>query len=186
MQYIKKLYEMKKMNNIIMLALFGGNRGVRVAGAGIYLERGSGGQIVAYQITGESGKVSFTHLDKGLYTIMLEIPRQTGKLEVREAWQGDMQVGYHREKKLYFFREVTGYFSIRFSGLKYLLNENITPMYEMVHNQRINGITVGKIEVVHNKGAIALELSAYSLKNFNKLVEKYKNDAGMSVIRKSN
>jgi hypothetical protein len=176
---------MKKINTITVLSLFSGNKGNRVEGAGVYLEKGNTGQLAAYQFTGESGKVTFSHLDKGVYNIIFDIPRQTGKLEVKETWKGEMQVGYHNEKKLYLFREATGYFSIRFSGLKNLANDNITPMYEMIQTQRINGMIAGKIEVVHKSGSLTMELAAYSLKNFHKLIEKYKNDAGMSVIRKS-
>ncbi len=176
---------MENNNTITVLALFGGNKGERVAGAGVYLDKGNADQLVAFQQTGESGKVTFSHLNKGIYTIILDIPRQTGKLEVKETWKGEMQVGYHSEKKLYLFREATGYFSIRFSSLKNLANENITPMYEVVQSRRINGMVAGKIEVAHKTGSLTLELAAYSLKNFNKLIEKYKLDAGMSVIRKS-
>ncbi|MFW6290284.1 MAG: hypothetical protein ACOC0R_04885 [Mariniphaga sp.] len=176
---------MENKNTIIVLALFGGNKGERVSGAGVYLEKAGNQQLVAYQETGDSGKVTFSHLDKGIYTIILDIPQQTGKLEVKEPWKGEMQVGYHSEKKMYLFREVTGYFSIRFSNFKHITNENITPMYEVIQSRRINGMVVGKIEVAHKTGSLTLELAAYSFRNFNKLVEKYKYDAAMSVIRKS-
>ncbi len=176
---------MENKNTIIVLSLFGGNKGERVAGAGVYLEKAGNQQLVAYQETGESGKVTFAHLDKGIYTIILDMPQQTGKLEVKEPWTGEMQVGYHSDKKIYLFREATGYFSIRFSSFKNVSSENITPMYEVIQTRRINGMIVGKLEVAHKTGSLTLELAAYSLKNFNKLIEKYKFDAGMSVIRKS-
>ena len=176
---------MKVTNMILGILPFGGNRGERVSEARVYLETSSDQKRIAFQKTGESGKVTFAHLDKGVYKILLDIPRQTGKLEVREAWYGDMQVGYHSAKKMFLFQEITGYFSVRFSKIENLANSNITPMYEVEESRRNGRILIGKFEVDHKYGNLTLELSAHTQKKFQKLTNRYKDDAGMSVITKT-
>ncbi len=180
-----KLKAMKNINGISLMMLFGSSKGSSVEGAGIYLETGTEQKLVAFQKTGESGKATFAYLDKGVYRILLDIPRQTGKLEVKEVWSGDIQVGYHSEKKWYMFQELSGYFLVRFTRLSNLANSNITPMYELDENQRRGRIIIGKLEVEKKFGSLTLELLAHTQKKFFKLTDKYKNDAGMSVIRKS-
>ena len=175
-----------KGNSIITSILpFGGSRGERVSDARVYLESGSGHKRIAFQRTGESGKITFAHLDKGMYRILLDIPRQTGKLEARETWYGDIQVGYHSKKKIFLFQDATGYFSVRFTKLDNLADSNITPMYELEECRKKGRVMIGKIEVVHKSGGFTMELSAHSHQKFLKLTSKYKDDAGMSVITKS-
>lgn len=176
---------MKGKSIVASIIPFMGNRGEKVSGARVFLETGTNSKKIAFQRTGESGKITFAHLDKGVYKILLDIPRQTGKLEAKEAWYGDFQVGYHSEKKLFLFQEDSGYFSIRFSKLSNLANTNITPMYELEESQRKGRILIGKIEVIHKFGSFTMELTAHSKQKFEKLTIKYKDDAGMSVISNS-
>ena len=176
---------MEGRNSIIAMLFFGGNRGTKVQGANVYLESGANHQPVAFQQTGESGKITFAHLDKGVYRILLDIPPQKGKLAAMEPWQGEIKVGYHSEKKMYLVQEDTGFFSVRYKNLNNLANKNVTPMYEVVTSLRESRVVIGKFEVDQKFGSISLTLAAHSQNKFHKLTEKYKNEAGMSVIRKS-
>jgi hypothetical protein len=176
---------MKSKNIIMGMLLFGSKPGTKVEGAIVYLDTGADHEPVAFQRTGESGKVTFAHLDKGVYRILLDIPQQKGKLEAKEAWLGDIKVGYHSEKKLYLFQEESGFFSVRYTKLHNLANKNITPMYEVDTIWQKNRIVIGKLEVDQKFGSVTLQLAAHSQYKFHKLTEKYKNDAGMSVVRKS-
>jgi hypothetical protein len=184
-QYIKILEEMKRKEIFIGMLLFNSKRGERVSGAKVYLETSSEQKAVAFQKTGDSGRVTFAFLDKGVYQILLDIPRQKGKLEAKEAWQGDMKVGYHGKKKMYLLQENSGYFSVRYTSLKNLAGSNITPMYELDESRMKGRIVIAKLEVEHKYGSVTLELSAHSQYKFHKLTDKYKNDAEMSVVRKS-
>jgi hypothetical protein len=176
---------MEVKNIITGLLPFRRNRGELISGAGIYLETGIGKKRIAFQRTGESGKVTFAHLDKGMYRILLSIPTQAGKLTVKEERTGDIQMSYHREKKMLLFRDTAGYFSVRFSNLKNLSDSGITPMYELVEHRRKTRILTGKVEVEHKFGSITLELAAHSQQKFQKKTNKYKDDAGVSVITKN-
>ncbi len=176
---------MENKNIFVGFTLFGSSKGEHVSGAGIYLETGTDQELVVFQKTGGSGKVTLAHLDKGTYNILLDTPRQKGKLEVKDEWIGDMQVGYHSDKSLFLFQEATGYFSVKFTKLHNLANSNITPMYERDNRQHISRILIGKLEVDRKYGSLTLELNALSQKQFIKLTDKYQNDTGMSIIRKS-
>jgi hypothetical protein len=184
-QYTKIMHTMEVKNIITGFLPFRGNRGVLVSGAGIFLETGTGKKRIAFQRTGESGKVTFAHLDKGMYRILLRIPPQAGKLMVKEEKTGDIQVSYHSEKKMLLFLDAAGYFSIRFSKLRNLSDSGITPMYELVENRRKIRILIGKVEVEHKSGSITLELAAHTQQKFQKITHKYKDDAGVSVITKN-
>jgi hypothetical protein len=127
--------------------------------------------------------VTFAHIDKGIYRILLKIPRQAGKLLVHEDKPGDIQVSYHSEKKILLFREASGYFSVRFSNIRNLSDSGITPMCELVEGRQKIRILTGKFEVAHNYGNITLELAAHTQKKFQKISNKYKDDAGVSVIK---
>ena len=171
--------------SIIGLLSFGSNRGSRVAGAKVYIESLNDSEKIAFQKTGESGKVTVAHLDKGIYKLVIELPPQTGKLEAKGLLPDDIQVGYHNEKKLLLFQIKSGYFSIRFSKISNLTNNNITLMFEPDDTFRVNRITFGKLEVTNKYGAVTLEVSAHSAKRFARLTSKYKEDVAMTVIRKS-
>jgi hypothetical protein len=181
--YTNNKHAMEVKNIISGILPFRGKRGVAVTGAGVYLETGTGKIRIAFQRTGESGKVTFAHLDKGIYRILLKVPPQVGKLAVQEYNSGDFQVSYHSEKKMLLFRDAAGYFSIRFSNMKKLSDAGITPMYEMVEDRGKIQILTGKLEVVHNYGSISLELAAHTQQKFQKITTRYKDDAGVSVIK---
>ncbi|HZH73075.1 MAG TPA: hypothetical protein VFD91_11330 [Mariniphaga sp.] len=176
---------MSKNRSIIGLLTFGIPRSNHVASAQVILEAIADQERIAFQKTGESGKVTFAHLDKGIYKLVIELPQQAGKMEVKETLPDAVQVGYHSGKKLLLFQNSSGYFSIRFTKISNLLNNNLTPMYEPDLNFRNNRILIGKLEVIHKFGSIALEISAHTQRKFIKLAKKYKEDAEMSVIHKS-
>lgn len=175
---------MEQKTIIAGMFLFSGKKGVQVSGAKVYLQSGPDSKPIAFQKTGEAGKVTFAYLDKGVYRILLDIPRQKGKLEAKEPWNGDIQVAYHGEKKLYLFHEPSGFFSIRFSKLSHLNHSNVTPMYELDESSRKNRIVIAKFEVEQKYGSLTLALAAHTQYKFHKLTNKYREDAEMSVIRK--
>ncbi len=160
-----------------------GHPGEHVRNAVVYLETEAGNLPVAFQKTGKSGGITFAHLDKGVYKLVMVLPQQAGKYarDYNEV-QADIQVAYHSDKKIYFFQEAEGYFTIRFSGIKNLTDSNVTPMYE-IQEKANNRIITGKFEVDGKYGSVTMKISALKQKSFQKLVNKYKHDAEMAVIK---
>lgn len=149
----------------------------------VYLETEKGNVPLAFQITGKAGGVTFAHLDKGVYKIVVALPQQKDKL-AREPndIQDDFHVAYHSSKKVYFIQEPQGLFTIRFSETKNLAESGVTPMHELsrTDDQRM---VIGKFEVDGKAGAVTLKFAAMKAKYFQKRIEKYKHDAEMSIIR---
>lgn len=157
--------------------------GEPVKDAVVYLETEKGNVPLAFQITGKAGGVTFAHLDKGVYKIVVSLPEQKNKLSRQtDDIQEDFQVAYNSRKMIFFIQEPQGLFTLRFSDDENLADSNITPMHELVDEDK-HRIVIGKFEVDGNFGRVTLKISALKAKGFQKLVDKYKHDAGMSVIR---
>jgi hypothetical protein len=162
---------------------FGGKPGNPVQEAAVFLEPEKGDVPVAFQLTGKSGGVTFAHLDKGKYKLVMTLPQQEGKLaNKRLNLPGDFQFGYHNAKRKYFIREYKGFFMIRYSGIKNLSGSNIIPTFN-TDEKNPNRMVTAHFEVDNKFGAVTMEILALSEKKFRKLINKYKNDLKMTVIQ---
>ena len=166
-----------------LLFFLPGKPGKPVYEAAAFLEPEKGDVPVAFQLTGKSGKITFAHLDKGEYRIVLTLPEQERKYSIeRLNLPGDFQFGYHNAKKKYFMRESNGFFMIHFSNLKNLSGSNIIPTFKTNDNNP-NQLVTAKFEVKENFGSITLQIRSLSEKKFRKLINKYKNDMKMTVVQ---
>jgi hypothetical protein len=183
---IKKITVMNTTKNISCIAflgLFKSNPGNPVSGARIYLETEPGNKLIAFQQTGEAGGVTFSHLDKNVYKIFLEIPKQKESLQDKsESAAANFMVGYHSKKMLLFFQNSMGNFMLKFSDVEKLAESNITPMHETEGAEKNARIVICKLEVTGSYGKLALKLSALSEKKFQKQIKKYEQDAEMALI----
>ncbi|HKJ79423.1 MAG TPA: hypothetical protein VKA10_07805, partial [Prolixibacteraceae bacterium] len=145
-------------------------------------ETEKGNVPVAFQITGKAGGITFNHLDKGTYKLVVALPKQKGKLARQENdIQEDFQVAFHSGKKIYFIPEPQGLFTIRFSNSNNL-ESTITPMHELSKKDD-HRMIIGKFEVGSKFGGITLKIAALKAKSFQRRINKFKHDAGMSIIR---
>lgn len=162
---------------------FGGKPGKPVQEAAVFLEPENGDVPVAFQLTGKAGSVTFAHLDKGKYRIVMTLPQQEGKLaNERLNLPGDFQFGYHNAKRKYFIREYKGFFMIRYSGIKNLSGSNIFPTFN-TDEKKPNRVVTAHFEVESKFGALTMEILALSEKKFRKLINNYKNDLKMTAIQ---
>lgn len=177
---------METRNNksgILIFGLFSISPGSPVKGARVYLETEPGKKLIAFQQTGESGSITFAHLDKDVYKIYMEIPRQKGNLEDKEiSAAANFQVGWHSKKKVLLFQNPQGNFRVKFSDLEKLDETSITPMHETESSETIARIAICKLNVTKNFGKATLKLSALSASRFQKQIKKYEHDAGMAII----
>ena len=173
----------KNITGIVFFGLFKSNPGNPVSGARVYLETEPGDKLIAFQQTGEAGGVTFSHLDKGVYKIYLEIPKQKDSLQDKSVSASvNFLVGYHSKKMYLFFQNPMGNFMVKFSDVEKLAESNITPMYETESAETYARITICKLEVTGSYGKLALKLSALSEKKFQKQIKKYEQDAEMALI----
>ncbi len=174
---------LKNTTGIAFLGLFKSDPGNPVSGARVYLETEPGKKLIAFQQTGDAGGVTFSHLDKGVYKIYFEIPKQKDSLDDKSvSAAANFMVGYHSKKMNLYFQNPIGNFLLKFSDTDNLANSNITPMYETESAETYARITVCKLEVTGSYGKLALKLSALSEKKFQKQIKKYEQDAEMALI----
>jgi hypothetical protein len=160
------------------------NPGAPVPGARVYIEQERNSPPVAFQETGENGKVTFSHLSSGTYWVVVVLPEQRGKyIRGENRVDCDLQVGYHNDKKDYYIHEDEGFFIINYSKLKRLDNRNVTPVYNVRYDRNEKQVVIGKFEVNGNNGSLTLSMRAQKPRKFEKLVKKVGHDASMSIIR---
>jgi hypothetical protein len=170
-------------SGIAFLGLFKSDPGHPVSGARVFLETEPGNKLIAFQQTGDAGGATFSHLDKGVYKIYLEIPKQKDSLDDKTvSAAANFMVGYHSKKMNLYFQNPMGNFMLKFSDAENLANSNITPMYETESADTFARITVSKLEVTGNYGRLAIKLSALSEKKFQNQIKKYEQDAEMALI----
>jgi hypothetical protein len=158
--------------------------GEPVPGAEVYIEQDNNNPPIAFQQTGKTGKVTFSHLPRGKYYIWVMLPEQSGKYNpITKRIDCELRAGYHHENKEYFLHEKEGFFVISFSKLKKLENNNITPGYDMESEYGKKRIGIGKFDVNGNRGSITATIEREKPKQFQKIVNKVKHDTAMSAIR---
>ncbi len=173
----------KNTSGIALFGLFKSNPGSPVSGAQIYLETEPGKKLIAFQQTGDAGGATFSHLDKGVYKIFLEIPKQKDSLQDKsESAAANFLVGYHSKKMILLFQNPLGNFLVKFTNVEKLAESNITPMHETEGTESNARIAICKLEVNGNYGKLAIKLSALSEKKFQKQIKKYEQDAEMALI----
>lgn len=159
--------------------------GKPVSNAEVYIEKVKGSEQIAFQRTGDSGTLTFNQLDKDKYNIVVVFPEQKGKLaHGKKKMNLNLKVGYHSEKKMYFINEDEGNFIITFSSVKKIAEDNISPMFEVIKNRKeLPKVLIGKFEVDGKSGTFKMKIEAFSDKEFKKVVDKYKDDTSMAIIR---
>jgi len=139
---------------------------------------------VAYQQTGNKGKVTFAYLSEGVYRIKIILPQQSRKyIRGKDRIDCKLQVGYHKGDKRYFLNEDEGCFTVEYSKLRDLENKNITPVYNLEYDNGNKEIEIGRFEVSGNKGSLTLSVMVQKPKRFRRMVEKVINDVEMIIIR---
>lgn len=173
----------KNNKDKFLFGIFSSTPGTPVSGVQFHLETEPGKKLIAFQQTGESGSVTFAHIDKGVYKIYLEIPKLKGNSESNEVSPAvHFKVGYHSKKMILFFQNPTGNYMLKFLEAEKLAESNITPMHETESAEMNTRIAIGKIEVTEKYGKVSMKLSALSEKSFQKQIKKYEHDAGMALI----
>lgn len=168
-----------------MTAIFAVYSGNPVSDVQIYIEHAKKGEQQSFQKTGDSGAVTFSKLEKGVYNIVVVLPQQSGKLaHGRKKVKTNLKVGYNAEKRAYYVVENEGNFIIRYSGIKKITDSNIAPMYEVRKNKKeLSRIVIGKFQVKGNSGGFTIKVEALSDKNFKKEVDKISESPSMAIIR---
>lgn len=148
----------------------------------VYLEKNT--QLVAFQVTGELGKVSFKHLDAGSYRLSLIFPQQQGKfLKEKPRHQTLTKATYNENKKTYYYQGQEGYFSIKFIGRSKITKENFKAIFKEEKDEEDTYNVIAEFGA-HNKGAVlSIQVKAITAAQFKKATNKIGQDISTHSIR---
>lgn len=157
---------------IAMLSIFGGRPAEKVE---VYLEKGK--QLIAFQATGEKGKVSFDHLDEGSYRLLIIFPQQEGKyIKDKPKNRTLTKAAYNPRKKTYYYQGDEGYFSIKFQSISKVKSENFVAVFKEEHDEEDTYNVIAQFGAHGGNASMGLSVKALTAAQFKKATEKTAND----------
>ncbi len=148
----------------------------------VYLEKGK--QLIAFQATGEKGKVLFKHLDEGSYRLLLVFPQQEGKyLKEKPKHQTLTKATYNNRTKSYYYQGTEGYFEVKFFGISKIKSENFKAVFKEEREEEDKYNLIAEFGA-HKAGAsIGVSVKAITASQFKKAAERIGQDISTQSIR---
>lgn len=148
----------------------------------VYLEKG--GQLIAFQATGEKGKVSFKHLDEGSYKLLLVFPQQEGKyIKEKPKHETMTKATYNPKNKTYYYQGTEGFFSIKFRGISKIRSENFSAIFREERDEEDKYNAIAEFGIHNSGGSIGIFVEAITAAQFKKAADKIGQDISTQSIR---
>ena len=155
-----------------VLSIFGGHPAEKVE---VYLEKGK--QLIAFQVSGEKGKVTFDHLDEGSYRLLLIFPQQEGKyIKDKPKHRTLTKAAYNSRNKTYYYQGDEGYFAITFVGTSKVKSENFMAVFKEEHDAEDTYNVIAQFGAHGKNASIGISVKALTAAQFKKAAEKTRND----------
>lgn len=152
---------------LAVVSLFGGRPADQVE---IYLEKGN--QLVAFQVTGEKGKVTFNHLDAGSYRLSLVFPQQEGKyISDKPKYRSLSKASYNARRKTYYYQGSEGYFAIRFSGISGIKSEKFIAVFKEEKEEDGTYYVVAEFGAHRNNAGLTIQVEALKASQYKRVTE---------------
>jgi hypothetical protein len=149
---------------------------------GVYLEKG--GQLIAFQVTGEKGKVSFKHLDEGSYKLLLVFPQQEGKyIKEKPRHETMTKATYNPKNKTYYYQGSEGFFAIKFRNISRIRSENFSAIFREEQDEEDKFNAIAEFGIHNSGGSIGLSVEAITAAKFKKAADKIGQDISTQSIR---
>lgn len=138
---------------------------------------------VAHQITGESGKAAFKFLDEGNYRLLIDFPQQEGKyIGEKKRHYTITKASYNIKTKTYYYKGEEGYFSVKFSGLRKINQEDFNLVFREREQDENTIINLLDFTTRKNGGRIQVKVKALTAKQFKRKTDKInQNISEMSI-----
>jgi hypothetical protein len=147
---------------------------------GVYLEKGS--QLIAYQITGKSGKVSFDHLNEGSYKLSVIFPQQKGKyIKDKPKHRTLSKASYNPKKRTYYYQGDEGYFAIKFNGLSKIKSENFSTIFKEEKDAEDTYIVISQFGAHRNNASLDIFVKALTAAQYKKATDKAGDISTLSI-----
>lgn len=148
----------------------------------VYLEKGE--QLIAFQGTGEKGKVSFEHLDAGSYNLSVVFPQQEGKfIKEKPKHESMTKATYNAKTKIYYYQGTEGFFAVKFTGLSKIRSENFKAVFKEVKEEEDTFSIIAEFGIHRNGGSIGVLVKAITAAQFKKASDKIGQDISTQSIR---
>nr|WP_321353625.1 hypothetical protein [uncultured Draconibacterium sp.] len=148
----------------------------------VYLEKG--GQLIAFQATGEKGKVSFKYLDEGSYKLLLVFPQQEGKyIKEKPKHETMTKATYNPKNKTYYYQGTEGFFSIKFRDLSRIKSDNFSAIFREEQDGEDKFNAVAEFGIHNAGGSIGVFVEAITAAQFKKAADKNGQDISTQSIR---
>ena len=164
---------------ITLFSVFGGRPTEKTE---IYLEKGK--QLIAFQVSGEKGKVAFNHLDAGSYRISIVFPQQEGKfIKDKPKNRSLSKAAYNPRKKTYYYQGTEGYFAVHFSGISNIKSENFVAAFNEEKDEDSAYYVIAEFGAHRNNAGIGIRVETLTAAQFKNATEKKgTNDISMLSI----
>lgn len=157
---------------ISMLSIFGSRPAEK---AEVYLEKGK--QLIAFQVTGEKGKVTFNHLDEGSYSLLVIFPQQEGKYITDKPKNRTLtKAAYNPRNKTYYYQGDEGYFEIKFRSISKVKSENFLAVFQEEHDEEDTYNVIAQFGAHAQNASVGISIKAVTASRFKKATEKTSND----------
>ena len=157
------------------------NPGKPVEEAVVIIENVQSKTLVAWQKTGETGKVSLAHLDAGNYRIIIELPYLDGKwIKTTRRHRTMTKATYNPKNKTYYYQGEEGYFAIKFSSIKRIESENFKPVFREIRTEGGFQYVIAQFQSLKEGARIMVLIKKITAAQFKRKVEKI--DQDISII----
>lgn len=169
---------------LLLISIFSIFSGKPAAETRVYLEKGAQKELIAFQVTGEKGDVSFQHLDAGSYQLLLVFPQQEGKYMEEKAKHKTMtKATYNPKTKTYYYQGVEGYFSVDFSGISKIDGKNFTVVFKEERGEEVNRHCIAEFGAHKSGASISIFIKAITASEFKRAADKIGQDISAMSIR---
>lgn len=140
----------------------------------VFIESQGGNQKpIAHQITGESGKAAFRFLDEGTYRLLIDFPQQEGKyIQEKKRHYTITKASYNIKTKTYYYKGEEGYFSVKFSGLRKINQEDFNLVFRERKQDENTLINLLDFNTRRNGGQIQVKIRVLTAKQFKRKTDK--------------
>jgi hypothetical protein len=155
-----------------------------VSEARFFLEDTGIKKQLAFNETGEKGRMAFTYLTKSSYRLSVEFPQQEGKwIKEKKRHSTLTKASFNEKNNSYYYQGTEGYFVIKFKSQKRIDKENFRPVFKEIKEEDGNKITIAEFRTRKNGAGLELRVKAITAKQFKRATMKIKNDISTLSIQ---
>jgi hypothetical protein len=170
-----------KLLLILLAAIWLFSLGKPVEDAIIIIENARSRNPVAWQKTGETGKVSIAHLDAGNYRVVIELPHLDGKwINTKRRYRTLAKAAYNPKNKTYYYQGEEGFFAIKFNKTARIESENFSPVFRELRTEDGFQYVVADFQTTREGARISVQVKKITAAQFKRKTEKI--DQDISVI----